>query len=229
LEAMRLDTGFVPRSALSDFYFDRRDAAKFWPVTKVALAMSYGDVSAQFRNCRALTSDPQTILDCAIPDRPAVWRKYLDFLLAEGRLDDAPPVTGKVLASVDQEAVPLLLHYCDRMLAQWRGEEALSVWNGLTKRQLIPAASGHGFDQQISEPEGIHADRTREGLVLRFSGKQPENTEIVSQYVALMPRRRYTLTVRHRFSRNEESGLFGKLLAGGRPRLARRPRAAANL
>jgi hypothetical protein len=212
LEAMRLDTGLVPRSALSDFYFDRRDAAKFWPVTKAALAMSYCDVSAQFRNCWALTSDPQTILDCAIPDRPAPWRKYLDFLLNEGRPDAAAPVAGKALASVDQEAVPLLLHYCDRMLTQWRGEEALSVWNGLTKRQLIPAVSGHGFDQQISEPEGIHVDRTREGSVLRFSGNQPENTEMVSQYVPLMAAPALRLDGAPSFSGNEESGLFCKLL-----------------
>ncbi len=33
-EAMRLNTSFAPRWALSDFYFHRRDAEKFWPVVK---------------------------------------------------------------------------------------------------------------------------------------------------------------------------------------------------
>jgi tetratricopeptide (TPR) repeat protein len=216
LEAMRLDTGFAPRWALSDFYFHRRDAAKFWPATKAALAVSYGDVSDQFRNCWALTADSQMIVDRAIPDRPAVWRKYLDFLLTEGRLEAAVPVAGKVLASADREAVPLLLRYCDRMLANWRGGEALVVWNGLAARKLA-LDPGHGFDRQIATPEGIQAEHAPDGLLLRFSGKQPEDIELVSQYVPLSPRRRYALTTRYRFSGGAESGLFCKLLlADGR-------------
>jgi tetratricopeptide (TPR) repeat protein len=233
LDAMRLDTGFGPRWALSDFYFQRRDAERFWPVVRAALAMSYGDVSAQFRNCRALASDPQTILERAIPDRPAVWRKYLDFLLAEGPLDAADPVADKVLASADNDAVPSLLNYCDKVLAKGRGDEALLVWNGLARRKLIPypelaagageipvngdfrAELGHGFDWQFSAPDGIYANRTLppSGLILSFSGQQSENTGILSQYVPLLPHRRYVLKVRYRVSGiGAESGLMCTLV-----------------
>ena len=234
LDAARLDTGFGPRWALSDFYFERRNAEKFWPVVKAALAVSYGDVSAQFRHCRALARDPQTILERAIPDRPSVWRQYLDFLLAEGPLDVADPVADKVLAHADRDAVPSLLKYCDRALARGRGDRALLMWNGLAQRKLIPypelAAGageipgdipvngdfrrvelGHGFDWQFSAPDGIYANRTLppSGLILSFSGKQPENTEILSQYVPLQPQRRYILKVRYRASGiGAESGLM---------------------
>jgi tetratricopeptide (TPR) repeat protein len=207
LEATRLDTGFGPRWALSDFYLHRGDASKFWPVTKAALAASSGDVSEQFRNCWALTSDAQTIMERAIPDRPAVLRKYLDFLVAAGKLEAAEPVAVRVLATADREAVPSLVNYCDRMLEMWRGEQAMLVWNGLAQRKLA-AESGRGFDWRISTPEGLRADRRAAGLVVNFSGKQPESTEIVSQYVSFVPRRQYRLTVRYRASGiGAESGL----------------------
>jgi hypothetical protein len=238
---MRLDTGYAPRWALSDFYFRRGDAGKFWPVTKVALAMSYGDVAAPFHNCWALSSDAPTILERAIPERPEVLREYLDFLLSEGRLDAAEPVAAKVLASADPDAVPSLLHYCDRQLEKGRGEQALLVWNGLARRKLIPHSelspgaglvngdfntpeSGHGFDWRLSMPEGVYADRTSAGLTLTFSGKQPEDVELLSQYVPLPARGRYTLTVRYAVSGiGAESGLTCTLaLADGRDLLGGR-------
>jgi len=244
LEAARLDTGFGPRWALSDFYFHRHDAEKFWPAVEAALAMSYGDVSDQFRNCWALTSAPQIILARAIPDRPAVWRQYLDFLLREGPFDAAEPVASKVLETAGRESVPALLRYCDRQLEKGRGEQALLVWNGLAQRRLIPYGElaagggglpvngdfrqpelGQGFDWRISAANGIDVDRTfhPSGLRIRFSGRQPESTEILSQYVPLLPHRRYTLTVRDRLSGiGAESGLMctlgweGQDLLGGR-------------
>jgi hypothetical protein len=223
VQAMRLDTGFAPRRALADFYFHRHDAERFWPVVKAALAMSSGDASPQFRNCWALSSNPQTILERAIPDRPVVWRKYLDFLLTEGRLDAAVPVAHRVLARADKDATPSLLNYCDRMLADWRGEEASAVWNGLVERKL-PASPDRGFNWRISPPDGIFADRSPSAVTLTFSGRQPENAEILSQYVALMPNRRYVLRARCRASGiAAESGLTATLacasgedLLGGR-------------
>jgi hypothetical protein len=193
LEATRLDRGFAPRWALGDFYFHQHDAEKFWPVVKSALSVSYGDLSAQFRQCWSLTGDADFILERAIPDRPVVLRRYLDFLVTEGRLNAAVPVAQRVLARADRETAPSLVNYCDRMLADWRGEDALAIWNGLVERKLI-AESGHGFDWRISAPEGIYVERAGDGWVMRFSGRQPENTEILSRYVPLVPGRRYRVS-----------------------------------
>jgi len=221
LEATKLDTGFAPRWALSDFYFQRHDTEKFWPAVKSALAVSYGDITPQLRECWTLRADAQTILDRAIPDRPEVWRRYLDFLLADGRLDAAAPVAAKVLATADKQSVPSLLSFCDRMLTEWRGADALVVWNGLAQRKLA-GVEGHGFDRRIATPAGTYAERAPAGLILTFSGKQSEDVELVSQYVPLQPRRRYVFTVRYRVSGiGVESGLICHLqLAGGRDLLA---------
>lgn len=200
LEAARLDRGFAPRSALSEFYFHRRNAQKFWPPAKEALSLSNGDVTGLFSDAWGLTSDAQTILDRMLPDRPPVLHQYLDFLVMAGRLDAAVPVANRLLTSADRQSAPALLQYCDRMLTQWRGEEAATVWHGLTARKLIAENSGRGFDWQISTPEGINADRTAEGEVMTFTGRQPENTELVSQFVSLTPNRPYTLQVDYRAS-----------------------------
>ncbi len=224
LRSVRLDTGFGPRWALSDFYFHRRDANRFWPAVKDALTVSYGDVSAEFRNCWALSDDPRIILDRGIPNRPPILRSYLDFLLSEGRLDAAKPVADRILAHADRESTTSLLNYCDRMLAAGSLDAALDAWNGLARRKLIPYPElgangellvngdfrnpvlGHGFDWQLSIPEGIY--REEPGLTLHFSGRQPENVSIASQYVPLLPHRRYILTIRYRtVGLGPESGL----------------------
>ena len=193
IKAGRLDHGFAPRWALGDFYFRRHDTEKFWPVVRDALDVSYGDVSAQFRQCWSLTEDGDFIRDRAIPDRPAVLRQYLDFLVSAERLDAAAPVAVRILARADREAAPALVRYCDSMLAEWRGEEALTIWNGLMERKLI-VEPGHGFDWRIAEAPGIHVARAGDGWVLRFNGREPESVEILSRYVPLVPGRRYRVS-----------------------------------
>jgi tetratricopeptide (TPR) repeat protein len=222
LEAGRLDRGFAPRWALGDFYFHRQDAKKFWPVVREALNVSYGDVSAQFRQGWGLTRDADFILQRAIPDRPAVLRQYLNFLVSEGRLDAAVPVAGRVLAKADRDAAPSLVNYCDRMLADWRGEDALAIWNGLVERKLI-AESGHGFDWRIAEAPEIHVERAADGWMLRFSGRQPESAEILSRYVPLVPGRRYRVS-----GTPAESGLQCRLLVADGRDLLSLPQPLAN-
>jgi hypothetical protein len=212
-EAALLDRGFGPRAVIADFYFRRRDAEKFWPAVKAALAVSYGDVWAQFRECWALSSDAGTILERAIPDRPIAMRLYLDFLLSEGRLDAAVPVAARVLASGDKGAAPSLENYCDRMLEKWRGADALAVWQALVERKWI-AESGRGFDWRVPARQGIHVEHVGRGWRINFSGQQAESSEILSQYEPLVPNRRYVLTTS---GIGSESGLrCGVLLADGR-------------
>jgi hypothetical protein len=229
LEAARLDTGFAPRWALSDFYFHRRDSEKFWPAVNATLSAAYGDVTEQFNQCWTLTSDAATILARAIPERPFILRQYLEFLLHSDRLDAAAPVAAKVLASADREAAPLLLAACDRDLSRGRTADALSLWNGLAQRNLIPYPGiapgrglpvngefrvlelGHGFDWRLSLPAGVFAERP--GLTLRFSGRQPESADLLSQYFPLAANRSYALTIRYRTTGiASDSGLHCRVL-----------------
>lgn len=228
-KAVELDKTFAPRYVLSEFYVRRRDASKFWSVAKSALAISYGDVSALFRDCWALSSDAGAILENAIPDRPAVLTAYLNFLLGEGRLAAAAPVAERVLAKANAESLTSLLSYCDRLLESGEAEEAVAVWKELSQRKLIPYAVpspeapdvltngdfhlpsiGSAFDWRFSAPAGIYIDRegTPPAISVSFTGKQPESTEILSQYVPLLPLRKYQISVRYSTKEiGAESGL----------------------
>ena len=202
--AIQLDRTFAPRLALADFYFRRHEPEKFWPIAKSALAVSYGDNSILFRECWAFSSDGNTILANAIPARSEIHLQYLNFLLAEGRLDAAAQVAPSVLAGANQDRVACLLQYCNRQLEAGRGEDAAAVWNGLIDRKLIPhRADGDfrlpaigGFDWRIFEPAGVYVDPDGP-LALTFTGKEAESAELLSRYVMLLPHRKYLLAVEY--------------------------------
>ncbi len=235
-EAMRLNTSFAPRWALSDFYLHRRDAEKFWPVVKAALTISYGDVSAQFRNCWSLSQDAPTILERAIPDRPKVLREYLEFLIGEKRMEAAAPVAERVLARAGAEDTAALLSYSDYLLEAGQSRRALALWNDLNGRKLLPYAPlaaemgrsltngdfarpnvNAGFDWRFTPPEGIYVERVGKppAVFVSFTGQQPEDCEILSQYVPVLPNRDYVLSVRYRATGiPAESGPLCRVLRG---------------
>jgi hypothetical protein len=243
LRAVDLDRTFATRRLLAEYYYRRAEARKFWPAAKAALATSRGDITELFRECSEMTSDNGTILD-ALPRRTDVLRRYLEYALAENRMEVAEAVAARVLAEADRQSTGALLGYCDRLLGMGRGREALAIWNGLSERKLIPHpalspeegrsltngnfAEGDldaGFDWRMRAPGGVRIDRFEgPGAVrIRFSGKQPETCEILSQYVPLMPKRDYILTVRYRPAGIEsESGLYCRVLgATGQDLLSR--------
>ena len=236
LRAVAMNNNFAPRWVLSDFYFHRRDAERFWPAVKAALATSYDDVSPLFQNCWALSSDPRTILEKAIPDRVDVLRQYLVYLLGERRMEAAAPVAAKVLALPDKAAAGALLTYCNRLLEAGRGGPALAVWNGLSKQGLIPYPAvsaeagtltngefgmpsiGACFDWRFSSPDGVDIGRVGNPPVvyIRLSGNQAQSLDLLSQYVPLLPERDYELSVRYRATgMQEESGLMCRLVQPG--------------
>lgn len=217
LHAVELDKTFAPRWILEDYYFRRRDQAHFWPAMRAALATSYDDVSPLFESCWTLASNPETILQQAIPDRAEVLRQYLDFLLGKNRLDLAAPVASKLIVQANAEAASSLLNYCDRALANGQISAALPVWNSLAKKHLVPYPQlspedgrsvtnsefaepflARAFDWRLAAVEGVSASTApNRGVHFTFSGKQPEYCELLSQYVPLASGRKYRLRVKY--------------------------------
>jgi hypothetical protein len=233
LRAVDVDRTFVPRRMLAEYYYRRAAPEKFWPAAKAALATAHGDLAELFRECTEMTSDSGIILN-ALPSRPDVLRRYLDYAVAGKRMEEAATLAANVLAEATEQSTGPLLRYCDQLLAMGRGREALSMWNALSVLKLIPYkplrpedglsltngdfAAGDleaGFDWRMSAPAGVRIDRfeSQAALRIRFSGKQPERCEILSQYVPLMPKRDYILTVRYRPAGiGSESGLYCRVL-----------------
>jgi tetratricopeptide (TPR) repeat protein len=218
LHAVALDKTFAPRWLLAQYYSRRGDQANFWPAVRAALATSYDDITPLFDMCWALVPDPGIIEERALPERPDVWRQYFDFLLSKDRMDAAESIAGRIVAQATRETVPSLLQYCDRLLEQNRGPEALETWNSMAARhsldypELVPDRGisltnggfakevlSHGFDWRVSQTEGIffRQDDSPPGLWFEFSGKQPEQCELLSQFVPVEPAKPYRLVVKY--------------------------------
>jgi tetratricopeptide (TPR) repeat protein len=227
LQAARVDHAFDPRWTLANYYFRRRDADRFWHWARKALEMSYGDRSPIFQLCWTLSQD-EDVIRAALPDEPRILRSYLDFLLAENHLEAALPVTRELLANADESDAAVLLAYCDKLLAGGRGGGALEIWNALCRRKLLPypaldperslsLTNGkfasipmlRGFDWRVLNTQAVGATRTESppGLKFSLSGQQPEQCELLAQFVPSVPSRRYRFSSSYRTFAMPSDGL----------------------
>ncbi len=236
IRAAQLDKTFGPRWLLTEYYSRRNDEAHFWPAARAALATSYDDVTPIFDLCWRFSSDPQTILDRAVPNRRDVLQQYFDFVLTKNRLDAVQPIASQLIRDAGQETVPSLLGYCDRLLENNEPAPAVEVWNALSAKRLLqyPALAvaqgrgltndtfarpflGRGFDWRLNLIDGIfvqNGDGSR-GMRFEFSGKQPESCYLLTEWVPVEPTRAYQLAVRYQTSGLEgETGLKWRVLDG---------------
>ena len=234
LRAARQSLQYEPRWTLANYYFRRSDPEHFWPWAKSALAWSYGDRELLFDLCWRMQPDADVILERAIPDRPAVLRDYLAFLLHHDRSDAAQAVVRKLEAQASEEDRPLLLDFANRMLNQQRWPAALSAWNALCLRKVVhytpldpsrgPLLTNgefteepldSGFDWRLDDIKGVAAvyNESPHGLRFDFSGDQPENCNVVYQFVPVSPGKRYALRFGYRTEGIEpESGLHWRVM-----------------
>jgi tetratricopeptide (TPR) repeat protein len=221
LQAARVDKQYDPRWTLLNYYFRRGDTENFWIWARSASAMVYGDGLSLFRLYWRVTSDSDLILRKAIPDEQAVLTRYLAFLLTDNHLDAIEPVAAMALKRARPEDLAVLLWACDRLLDSNQPRPALRIWSALCDQRLIGYQApdpergasltneefgrtplGHGFDWRLPRPVGVSVARITSLSTLRvdFSGKQPEDCEIISQFLPVMPGADYRLRFRYRTS-----------------------------
>jgi len=230
--AVATDKTFAPRWLLAQFYFRRKDQARFWPSVRAALDASYDDVSPLFDMCWSLTQDPAAIPALALPDRSTVSRQYLEYLLARNRLDLAAVVAIRTARQAASGDLPTLLIYCDRVLEKGGVSPAVAIWNLLAAKHLLhypevtPARGpslingsfsreflAGGFDWRVSTPVEIsfRQDLSAPGVWFNFFGRQPQHCELMNQYVPLEAGRRYRVVVNY-----ETDGMEGDTGIGWR-------------
>jgi len=240
LTAARIDRQFGPRWILANYYFRTREPEKFWRWAYASAEMADGDLTPLFELCWHVTDDATTILTRAIPDKANIQREYLGFLLRENRLNAAEPVSERLLASPSGEDVETLLTYEDRLLADSATARnlptALKIWNSLANHGLIPyqplwprqglsmtngdfvfSPISQGFDWRLCNPPGVYTlwDKSHSQLVMTFTGKEPENLEILYQFLPLLPAHSYLIKFSYR-TRNvaAKSGLVCRIYDG---------------
>ena len=219
LRAAQLDRRFRPRWDLASFYVRRNNARQSWYWANQALQIGRPeDFAAVFRLCWSLNPKAEDIWREAIPKIPVALEQYLAFLLAENKLDAAAPVAAQLADLAQTPQVRSVLVYCDAAIVAKRPAPALACWNRLSRRGLLSLAAvepsagkflangnfeqaptGLGFDWRLAGIEGISVqyDQTNPHIRVAFSGKQPENCEILSVWTVLQPSRTYRLASRY--------------------------------
>jgi tetratricopeptide (TPR) repeat protein len=221
LRAAQSDRMYVPLWTLANYYFRRNDKENFWPVARRALRI--GDVGAYdpaplFRLCWKVSRNPSTVLERAIPDIGAVEARYLEFLVRENLAPVAEPVTERVVALSGERDLGAVLEYCDRLIPADEAEQAVRAWNALCWRTLhgyrplaphdgLSLTNGdfssapiqHGFDWRMPVVAGVVAERggLPPRLWITLDGHEPESCDVLEQYLALEPSRRYRLRFRY--------------------------------
>jgi len=219
--AAKVDRTYSTLWTLANYYFRHGQAAEFWPAARRALRIA--DVTAHdpaplFRLAWKMSDDPATILDRAIPDVGAVQARYLEFLVQENRAPVAEPVTERVVAFASGSDLDSVFRYCDRLIDAGDTGAAIHAWNALCWRTLrgyrplapeegISLTNGdfadppveHGFDWRLPAVAGAAVERggLPPRLCITFDGHQPEVCELATQFLPLVPSRKYRLRFRY--------------------------------
>jgi len=200
LDAARVDHQFEPRWTLANFYFRQERTDDFWKWMRSALEVSYGDRRLAFDLCWRAAQNADEVLRRAIPDRHDVLAAYLYYVLDQHR-DAAGPVALQLAALHNASDVAVLENACDLLLDSGKIAEARELWKQLghapigliTNGDFATEPRGHGFDWRAGEAAGVTHISLPRGHRILVSGRQPESCELLRQFVALEPGKRYVL------------------------------------
>jgi hypothetical protein len=203
---------YQPRYLLAQYYFRRQNVETFWRWSRSALEMAYGEVTALLDLDWRVRPDGVWIWRHAIPSRPEIVRQYLTFLAGKQQWEIARTVASQIAGTATAADRPILLDYCDRRVSAGFGSDAITVWNALCRRGLLPyqpldAIRGPhltgddfertpfeaGFDWRQNNPPGVACALRNHEIRLVFSGSQQDQCMILWQYVPVEPTRQYEL------------------------------------
>jgi O-antigen ligase len=217
LEAARRDHLYTPAWALANFYFRRDDPDNFWTWARRAAAISYGDLAPLFDLCFAIRDDPDAVRD-HLAVSPRITRQLFAYIMTRRQTDDLSAQAHSLAetASIDDRLV--LLDYTDRALGAGQIDTAADVWTLLSAKGLVAGPKdsksllsngdfrediiNRGFDWRTHPVDGIAPERqVRDGsplLAVSLSGRQPENCDVISQFLHLQPGTSYTFAFEYR-------------------------------
>jgi len=218
LAAARVSQKYDPRWSLANFYFRRRDEERFWHWAREALRVSYGDRTPLLELCWRMAPSAETILCRAIPDRRPVRLAFADFVLARREFAAAEALVTTLAAEAAPGETRRFLQMTDRLLAAGRFPAAITVWNSLCRRRLLPYPAldarhgpvltngdfarpflGRAFDWRSPATDGAFLVRTPpNGVRVILSGRQPVSCEILQEYLPLRAGADYELRYRYR-------------------------------
>jgi tetratricopeptide (TPR) repeat protein len=217
LQAASADSTFLPSWSLTNFYFRRQNAVRFWYWAQRAAQMVPDDASPLFRLAWYVNPNAQEIEKQLQMKRPVVAGQFVNFLLTLGDPEAVSTAASHLLQTTDKESTAkestgTLLGACDWLLAHKRPDLALALWNGLSTRTSYPPLGAdspvtnsdfgnsplsHGFDWHLATVEGVSSflNANPNTLGFEFSGEEPDSFLLLSQTVPVHAQKSYALTV----------------------------------
>ena len=149
-----------------------------------------------------MSDDAREILGRAIPGLHEVIAAYLDYLLQTRRTAAAAPVALKLADFKNRDDQPLLNGTADELIAASDAGGAKQLWgalygetHGIFHGDFETPRIGHGFGWRSGDIAGVSqldlTQPSRRRII--FDGHEPESCELLRQFVALEPGKRYML------------------------------------
>jgi len=114
LQASRVDRLYLPAWTLTNFYFRRGDAARFWPWAEQAARLTFDDYRPLLRMADGLEKSPQRVAT-RLGGGASLLRAYLDLLIDAKRFDSAQQVADLLAACHDPADHDRLAAFAERL------------------------------------------------------------------------------------------------------------------
>jgi hypothetical protein len=229
---------FIPWWSLAAFYYRQQDATKFLQAAHHALSLGTGDTQSILQMAENLKIPPASVEQQLVPDLPLPLEAWLDHSLKQGNLDTALSAALRLTHVGSGANRSRLLTACEELFLAGRPESAVMLWNRISEKHwmqmtpLDPSAGVSlndgelryprllaGFDWKLPAPNTVEiTPLSQGGIRFVFDGHQPENCDVLSQYLPLLPGRKYQLKTRFR-TRGipPDSGLAWVISVGHKP------------
>jgi hypothetical protein len=229
LQAFAVDRTFAPRFSLANFYFRRGNAPAFWIWARRVTEMPAGDMGALFALSWHVVPDAETLESNIVGNDPVVLRQFINFLLAKGQSRAAVHAATELIQFGSEETDHEQLYaLVDQLIIAHDGAGAETVWQGLMREHWVPAEGAIPYNHNFAhDPVPVHFDWTYSmfaglhswpgpsGLMVEFSGDEPENCPIAEETISLSPGR-YRLDSNYRTQNiAEDSGIRWQIVEPG--------------
>jgi hypothetical protein len=203
---------------IANFYLLQGDIDEAFRHFKVVLAGTSNYDSNVFGLAWKVTDDGGKILQELIPEEVTTEFSYLNFLVSQGRLNEAQALWKRIAAGREEFSLSQTSPYIDSLLGARRVDEAYQVWTDLQKLGLIQYSSlpseqnlisngnfedellNMGFAWRIGAAEGVYTGldtstyhSPSHALLVQFPGTQNLLYQQVYQFVKVSPGQSYRL------------------------------------
>jgi hypothetical protein len=220
--AVEADHQFKPAWTLANFYYRTNQREKSWPLIERILQLEPlgfdpGPVFELAWNELAdeVEMSASRKIERMIPARSEKPLQYLQFLVRTKRTEAAMDAWPKALAAyqaADSEHASAMIDFADYLVANERISDAVSVWNQLVERGILPAepltpsagksiadpdfqfpALGKAFGWRVAEVPGVFTSKPAGSLRIEISGDEPEMFGILGVVAPVRSRVAYRL------------------------------------